>query len=201
MLRYLQNRRWAVVLPAVLLAAGCAVERPQPPVAPGPPPPVLPLPPAPTPGGGARPQTYTGTYPERIEAAARDALADTAVRVSRAGNTVKLIVPANAAFAINTAQLQTRFTAVLDRIANLCREYGETAIFVKGYTDSTGSFVHNQQLSEQRARMVGDYLGRSIPAARIQTAGYGPRYPLADNRTEAGRIRNKRVEIDMVATQ
>ncbi len=197
MLRYIQSKTRIGALLSVLLVAGCAVETPQPPSAPQGPAPVAP-PIVPPSGVTPAPKIYSGSYPDRLEAAARDVLIDTAVRVSRSDNTVKLIIPVNAAFAINSAQLQPRFSAVLDGIARLCRDYNQTAIAVKGFTDSTGSFEHNQQLSEQRAQSIGAYLSREIAAARIHTAGYGPRYPIADNRTDDGRVQNRRVEIDMV---
>jgi outer membrane protein OmpA-like peptidoglycan-associated protein len=184
----------------VLLIASCAVEPPRPtpaPRIPAPPAPQIPTPPV---NVTPIPKTYTGSYSERLEAAARDAVATTTVRVLRTGNTVKLIIPANAAFASGSAQMQPRFSAMLDTIARLCREYSKTTISIKGFTDSTGSFEHNQQLSEQRAQGIGAYLKRDIAAVRIQTVGYGPRYPIADNRTDEGRMQNRRVEIDLVIT-
>jgi outer membrane protein OmpA-like peptidoglycan-associated protein len=146
------------------------------------------------------PKTYSGSYPDRLEAASRDALAGTCVRVVRDGDAVKLIIPVNAAFSPNSAQLRPRFSEVLDNLARLCREYDKTAIAVKGFTDSTGSFEHNQTLSEQRAQSIGAYLSRTVAAARIHTAGYGPRHPIADNRTDEGRMQNRRVEIEMAVT-
>ena len=186
----------------VLLISGCVVETPQPVPAPKVPAPAAPAPPSALPGNVApAAKTYSGSYPERLEAASRDALAGTSVRVLRTGNTVKLIIPVNAAFATNSGQVQPRFSAALDTVARLCRDYNKTAITVKGFTDSTGSFEHNQQLSEQRAQSIGAYLSREVAPARIHTAGYGPRYPLADNKTDDGRMQNRRVEIDMALTQ
>lgn len=184
------RRSRSVALLGALLIVGCVAQAPQR----GP----LPATPsAPPPGAEPAPESYGGSYLDRLEAAARDALADSPVNVQRDGESIKLIVPANMAFAIHSAQLQPRFFPVLDKIAHLCRDYDKTAIAVKGFTDSTGSFEHNQRLSEQRAQNVGAYLSRDVAAVRIRTAGYGPRYPIADNRTDAGRLQNRRVEIDM----
>jgi outer membrane protein OmpA-like peptidoglycan-associated protein len=81
------------------------------------------------------------------------------------------------------------------------KEYGRTTLDVRGYTDSTGSFEHNQQLSERRARSVGAYLvTRQIAATRIRTAGFGPRHPIVGNDTESGRAQNRRIEIELVPT-
>lgn len=193
-------RRTGAALGTLLLAA-CAAEAPQPMPAPKGPPPVMPVPPSAPPSSAAPPpKIYSGSYAERLEAVARDTLTSTPVRVLRNGNTVKLVIPASAAFTANSAQLQTRFAAVLDAIARLGRDYDKTAISVKAFTDSTGSFEHNQTLSEHRAQSIGAYLARGITPARIHTAGYGPRYPIADNKTDSGRMQNRRVEIEMAAT-
>jgi outer membrane protein OmpA-like peptidoglycan-associated protein len=67
---------------------------------------------------------------------------------------------------------------------------------VGGHTDSIGSDAYNQRLSERRAKTVADELTRDgISASRLTVRGYGERKPVADNKTEAGRARNRRVEI------
>ncbi|HEY3698261.1 MAG TPA: OmpA family protein [Spongiibacteraceae bacterium] len=192
------------VLAVTLYMAGCAVE-PQQPTRKSTTPATAPSSPAvpSKPQGNipATPKVYSGPYPDRIEAALRDTLTGMPVRIARNGDTVKLIVPGSVAFAVNSEQLQPRFLTVLDNVAQLCREYSKTMVDIKGYTDSTGSFEHNQQLSEHRAQSVGNYLiNRQVTAARIHTAGYGPRYPIADNRTDSGRAQNRRVEIELVPT-
>ena len=69
-------------------------------------------------------------------------------------------------------------------------------IEIIGHTDSTGSPSVNNPLSEERAQSVRDYLAaRGVASSRIQTAGRGEREPVADNGTDAGRARNRRVEI------
>lgn len=196
------RRRIGLLLIATLWLAGCVVEPPRPVEHPktSPPPAVAPPPSTPQPFPPPSPKVYSGSYPDRLEAAARDTLAATTVRVQRNANTIKLIVPVNTAFAANSTQLQSRFSSVLDGVMRLCRDYNKTTITVKGFTDSTGSFEHNQQLSEQRAQSIGAYLSREVAAARIKAIGYGPRYPIADNKTDAGRIQNRRIEIDMVVS-
>jgi len=67
---------------------------------------------------------------------------------------------------------------------------------VGGHTDSIGSDAYNQRLSERRAKTVAEELTRDgISASRLTVRGYGERKPVADNATEAGRARNRRVEI------
>ncbi len=201
MLNESRRQKVGVLLAAALWMTGCAVDQPKPPTPEHPktvPPPIVVPPSQPPQTPPPSPKVYSGTYPERLEAESRDTFAGTSIRVQRNANTIKLIIPANLAFATNSSQLQSRVAGVLDSVVKLGRDYGKTAIAVKGFTDSTGSFVHNQQLSEQRAQSIGAYLSREIAAARISTAGYGPRYPIADNKTDAGRIQNRRIEIEMV---
>jgi outer membrane protein OmpA-like peptidoglycan-associated protein len=147
---------------------------------------------APTSGGVAY-------YQNRQEQQLRERLDGTGIRLARAGDSIRLVLPGNAAFALNGDQLQPRYVEWLTTVATVLREYSKTAIEIKGYTDSTGSFEHNQDLSARRAQAVGGVLiGKQVAAARIRTAGYGPRYPVADNKSDAGRAQNRRVEIDLV---
>lgn len=68
---------------------------------------------------------------------------------------------------------------------------------VAGHTDNTGSDSLNYNLSKRRAENIAAYLmtERKIDPSRILTVGYGERAPVADNQTEAGRAKNRRVEI------
>ena len=144
-------------------------------------------------GGGA------GYYMDRQEALLRQRLEGTGVRVQRIGDQVKLIMPGNITFDTNADQIRPGFTDVLDSVSLVLAEFDKTAIEVKGYTDSTGSFEYNQQLSERRAQSVGNYLAsHQVAAGRIRTTGYGPRYPVASNDTPEGRAQNRRVEINLV---
>ncbi|MFT6985700.1 MAG: outer membrane protein OmpA-like peptidoglycan-associated protein [Psychromonas sp.] len=71
-------------------------------------------------------------------------------------------------------------------------------ILVSGYSDSYGGRHHNQQLSEQRATAVKDYLAQlGLDNEKIQVAGYGERYHVADNRDVLGRMQNRRVVISI----
>lgn len=146
---------------------------------------------APTSGGVAY-------YQNRQEQQLHERLDGTGIRIARAGDSIRLVLPGNAAFALNGDQLQPRYVEWLTTVAMVLREYSKTAIEIKGYTDSTGSFEHNQDLSARRAQAVGGFLiGKQVAAARVRTAGYGPRYPVADNKSDAGRAQNRRVEIEL----
>lgn len=144
-------------------------------------------------GGGV------GNYMDRQEAALRDRLQGSGVQVRREGNNLYLIMPGNITFASGRAEIRADFYEVLNSVALVLKEFNKTAIRVSGHTDSTGSDSLNQTLSEQRAESVRSYLiNQSVAAGRIQAYGYGPRYPIATNSTEAGRQANRRVELELV---
>jgi len=72
----------------------------------------------------------------------------------------------------------------------------DSKVMVEGHTDNVGSPDFNQKLSEQRAKAVMQYLiERGIDASRLQSIGYGLTKPVADNKTEEGRAKNRRVEL------
>jgi len=69
-------------------------------------------------------------------------------------------------------------------------------IDIDGYTDSQGSDELNQTLSENRAKSVKDYLvSKGIDESRLKSTGYGETNPIADNKTAAGRAKNRRTEM------
>lgn len=144
-------------------------------------------------GGGV------GYYMDRQEKILRQRLEGTGVRVQRVGDQIKLVMPGNITFDTDSDQVRSGFTDVLDSVAMVLKEFKDTTVEIKGYTDSTGSFEYNQQLSERRAASVADYLRRQqVNSARLSITGYGPRYPIASNDTPEGRARNRRVEIDLL---
>ncbi len=81
-------------------------------------------------------------------------------------------------------------------LARFLNEYPERNVMIEGFTDSVGSEEYNQNLSLRRANSVRRALiERGISSNRIETFGYGFRYPVATNQTESGRQQNRRVEV------
>lgn len=139
-----------------------------------------------------------GQYMDQQETLLRQELEGSGVSVAREGDQIRLVMPSNITFAVNKDEISSQFYPVLDSVAKVLIKYDQTLVVVDGFTDSTGSFEHNQQLSERRAARVSEYLTSSgLRYERLQTHGYGERYPVADNGTEVGRGLNRRVEINI----
>jgi outer membrane protein OmpA-like peptidoglycan-associated protein len=121
----------------------------------------------------------------------------TGVQVTQtADNQLKLDVPSDISFDVGRADIKPNFAPVLDRFAQTLNENRTTKVRIVGHTDSTGSDAINDPLSVNRAASTRGYLAsRGVDASRIAIDGRGSREPIADNATEAGRARNRRVEI------
>jgi outer membrane protein OmpA-like peptidoglycan-associated protein len=115
------------------------------------------------------------------------------------GQAILLNLPDGVTFDVGSYTLKPQFRDTLDRVAESMIKYPNSLIDVYGHTDSTGSEAYNQTLSENRARTVANYLAaRGVSSARMRSQGFGETMPIADNATEAGRSKNRRVEIKIV---
>jgi outer membrane protein OmpA-like peptidoglycan-associated protein len=100
-------------------------------------------------------------------------------------------------FDTGKAEIKPESKAVLDEIAKLLRNQASLKLTVVGHTDNVGVLASNMQLSKQRAdavvaALVSQY---QIAASRLQAGGVGSLSPVATNRTEEGRAKNRRVEL------
>lgn len=99
-------------------------------------------------------------------------------------------------FATDSTQVEPSSEPQVEQVVQLLRDDPSLRLSIDGHTDNTGDAQHNQALSEGRARaVVGELVDRDIDAARLEAHGYGDSQPVADNDTEAGRARNRRVEL------
>ena len=99
-------------------------------------------------------------------------------------------------FDFNKSTLQPASDGVLQQVADLIVKNKTLQIEVQGHTDNVGTDAYNQTLSEARAGAVVDWLTKhGGTAARLSAHGYGKTRPVADNNTDEGRARNRRVEI------
>jgi OOP family OmpA-OmpF porin len=98
-------------------------------------------------------------------------------------------------FKTGSAELDKASEPMLDNAADIAKRCPSIKFDVEGHTDSVGTKIFNQRLSEQRAQSVVDYLtAKGTSAARIQSAGYGDTHPAASNNNEANRAKNRRIE-------
>ncbi len=99
-------------------------------------------------------------------------------------------------FDVDKATLRPDAQPTIDEIAKLLTSDPALKLSIEGHTDNTGAPAHNRDLSAARARSVlGALVGLGIDPARLQSTGFGQDKPLADNATEDGRAKNRRVEL------
>ena len=111
-------------------------------------------------------------------------------------NRLKVMIPGDLSFDPGRADIKPNFRPVLDQFAQSLVQNPASVIQIVGHTDATGNDAANVQLSRDRANATRDYLAsRGVTTNRIATDGRGEREPVASNDTEAGRARNRRVEI------
>ena len=111
----------------------------------------------------------------------------------------KVSYSADAFFDFDKAVLKPAGKAALDDLTSKLGDMNLEVIIAVGHTDSIGTDAYNQKLSIRRAEAVKTYLkGKGVEENRIYTEGKGEKQPEADNKTSAGRAKNRRVEIEVV---
>ncbi|TFG65363.1 MAG: OmpA family protein [Spirochaetales bacterium] len=131
------------------------------------------------------------------EELSKDNLKDTTVRSDERGITISL---ENIQFKPDSTEMLATEQVKLDAIAAVLKKYPDRDILITGHTALAGTEAGRQQLSEERARVVGDYLLLQGVRTKehIVIQGKGAREPVADNRTEEGMKKNRRVEITIL---
>ncbi len=134
------------------------------------------------------------------EAVSESQLSDQ-IDVSFTSQYVMLTMKGSILFSPGSATLNEDCKPVLDKVAMILERYARGEIEINGHTDNVPmnsvQFPSNEELSDARALSVFYYLVEtsSLNPSLIKHSGYGERMPIADNSTEAGRARNRRVEI------
>ncbi|PUE09929.1 outer membrane protein OmpA [Limnohabitans sp. T6-20] len=114
----------------------------------------------------------------------------------------KVTYAADAFFDFDKAVLKAEGKAKLDDLVGKVKGINLEVIIAVGHTDSVGSDAYNQKLSVKRSDAVKAYLvSKGIEKNRVYTEGKGEKQPVADNKTSAGRSKNRRVEIEVVGTR
>lgn len=149
-------------------------------------------------GVGALVGTGVGYYMDRQAAELRKELKGSGVQVTRQGNNITLVMPGNITFAFNSYQLNPSFRNVLTSVSKVVKHYDKTVLLCAGYTDSVGSADYNQMLSVLRAQSVANFItAQGVNSQRLVVHGFGEKYPIASNDTDAGRQQNRRVELTL----
>ena len=101
-------------------------------------------------------------------------------------------------FETGNAKILAASNKNLDQLVDIMNEFPEVVAEIEGHTDNQGDASANKKLSQDRADAVKAYLvGKGINADRLKSIGYGQEIPVADNKTDAGRKKNRRVEFKL----
>jgi len=122
------------------------------------------------------------------------------IRVEKTAEGSKLTVPEKVLFDFNKFILKPEAKKALDAVVRYIRTHPAKKIVVTGYTDNIGTDAYNLKLSLQRAQSVADYLiycGKVLPGL-FKIVGKGKADPIADNATDEGRAKNRRVVIRLI---
>ncbi|MEU1459404.1 OmpA family protein [Streptomyces sp. NPDC005727] len=116
---------------------------------------------------------------------------------------VTFALQAEVLFGKDSAKLSGEAKARIATIGDEIKKQNATRVRVFGFTDDLGSSAHGDVLSRQRANAVQAVLDQDLndPNVTFEVRGYGEQYPIADNSTEAGRKKNRRVEVSFPRTE
>jgi outer membrane protein OmpA-like peptidoglycan-associated protein len=123
--------------------------------------------------------------------------------VERVGEGILVTFASGILFDFDSSTLRDEARANLTELADaLADEERDYELLVAGHTDSVGTETYNQRLAERRAEAAANFLvTRGLPPDRLRRVGLGESEPVADNDTEAGRQRNRRVEVAIFASE
>ena len=108
----------------------------------------------------------------------------------------KYCISLNILFDIDQAVIRDEFRDEVGRVGTFMQKFPTTTAVIEGHTDEVGTEEHNMELSRRRAESVANYLVNSfgIDRSRLTARGYGKTRPIADNSTEQGRQKNRRID-------
>jgi len=145
-------------------------------------------------------QTDEARKAEESKLAAEKAVAKAKIEADAAKTKiVKLLQIENIEFEVGKGTLTPKGEAAVDKLANILKEYTHIKIEIAGHTDSDGSAVFNQKLSQDRVDTVKKRLvSKGVSASRLNARGYGESKPLVPNTTDENKQKNRRVEINIL---
>ncbi len=105
-------------------------------------------------------------------------------------------------FSSGSAEIPQLNHSVLSQAAALIQRVPNVHVTILGHTDAEGDAVMNKSLSQKRARAVADYLiAQGVDPSKVTAFGYGEEQPIADNTTEEGKFKNRRIEFKVENTE
>ena len=120
----------------------------------------------------------------------------------KAAAPAKVTYAADAYFDFDKSVVKKEGKAKLDKLVDNSKSMNLEVMIAVGHTDSIGTDAYNQKLSVRRAEAVKKYLvSKGVAKNRVYTEGKGEKQPVADNKTAAGRAKNRRVEVEAVGTR
>ena len=123
-------------------------------------------------------------------------------KVERVGEGIQVTFESGLLYDFDSDVVRPEARANLRELANSLDKYPGSDLLIVGHTDQIGSAAYNQGLSERRAASAANYLvAQDVARKRIATRGMGETEPLAPNDTEAGRAKNRRVEVAIYASE
>ncbi len=152
--------------------------------------------------GGVTGGTFSN-YMEKQEQEMRQSLASVeGASIQRDAQTLAITFKSDLLFDVDSAVVKAGGYDELKRVADVLNAYPQTRLQIAGHTDSTGSEIYNQSLSERRAEAVKAILsGYQVAPQRMSTIGFGESKPIASNDTLSGRQMNRRVSITIEPLQ
>lgn len=117
-------------------------------------------------------------------------------QVKRFSENIRIVFKSDQLFSTDSDTISTDSQDTIRKLSSILNKFADTNVVISGHTDSIGSEAANQSLSEKRAEAVTTLLRTfQVSGHRLSTVGYGESRPIAKNKTDAGRCRNRRIEI------
>jgi outer membrane protein OmpA-like peptidoglycan-associated protein len=204
-------KRIFLLAPLALIVSACAAHRPAPPFAATE---IQPLPPAsqhatPAPNVAKPPShvasvgplspTKVSVYMDGQEADLRQHLRAYGVNIARRGD--DMVMNINNAVLFNGMALSTQGNNLLVALSTVLRRFDRSAVFISGYTDTTGSPAQNMAASQKRAQLIANALAKDgVAQARLNAQGFGENNLKIRTGDHVAEQRNRRIEIRVTAT-
>jgi len=146
--------------------------------------------------GGKQPATAPVAQPEPEVAPAPEPPIEPVPAAEPTPEKMKYCVNLNIEYDINKADIRPQYHDEVAKVGDFMKKYPTTTAVIEGYTDEVGSDEYNMKLSQRRAESVVNYLVDKfgIERSRLSAKGYGKTRPSADNSTDIGKQKNRRID-------